>query len=368
MKIAIREKALNNGKSSLYLDLYQNGKRKYKFLKLYVTDNPKSSAERNLNKEMRRKAELIRIHEENELINKKYSLAGNESNIRFLEYFRIQAEARKKSKGNYGNWDSVHKILVAYFGDRSPKISEINDEELLRIKKFILTDYRTKSDTALSQNAASSYFNKVKACLREAFNERLINENPANRVKAIKPEETHREFLTEEEIKKLISTDCESDVLKRAFLVGVFTGLRWSDVIKLRWSDFSYSADTGYSIKYTQQKTKGAEILPVSEIVFSFIGEMKANDEKVFKGLKYSAWNNVKISKWMLKAKIDKHATFHTARHSFATLMLSKDVDIYTVSKLLGHKNISTTQIYAKVIDQRKIAAVSVFDSFKKNP
>jgi len=87
-----------------------------------------------------------------------------------------------------------------------------------------------------------------------------------------------------------------------------------------------------------------------------------AGDQKVFKGLRYSAWNNVKLSQWVMAAGIKKHITFHCARHTFATLLLTKDIDIYTVSKLLGHRELKTTQIYAKVIDQRKNQAVKVLD------
>ena len=87
------------------------------------------------------------------------------------------------------------------------------------------------------------------------------------------------------------------------------------------------------------------------------LGEEKAQDERVFVGLRYSAWYNVKLLQWVMKAGITKNITFHCARHTYATLQLSLGTDIYTVSKLLGHRELKTTQIYAKVIDDKKIEA-----------
>ena len=71
-----------------------------------------------------------------------------------------------------------------------------------------------------------------------------------------------------------------------------------------------------------------------------------------------------RLAEWAKNAGIEKHVTFHVSRHSYATMMLTIGVDIYTVSKLLGHKNVATTQIYAKIIDQKKIDAVNMMDRF----
>lgn len=89
------------------------------------------------------------------------------------------------------------------------------------------------------------------------------------------------------------------------------------------------------------------------------LGEEKEQTERVFKGLKYSAWHNVKLAQWVLRAGITKNITFHCARHTYATLQLTMGTDIYTVSKLLGHRELKTTQIYAKVIDNKKKEAAN---------
>ena len=157
----------------------------------------------------------------------------------------------------------------------------------------------------------------------------------------------------------LVKTDCESKQLKTAFLFACLTGLRWSDINKLVWSEVQHSDEMGYYIRFRQQKTKGAETLPISEQARNMLGEEKEKTERVFKGLKYSAWHNVKLAQWVLRAGITKNITFHCARHTYATLQLTMGTDIYTVSKLLGHRELKTTQIYAKVIDNKKKEAAN---------
>ena len=229
------------------------------------------------------------------------------------------------------------------------------------IRKFISDKYRTKANQRLSQNAASSYFNKVKAALNAAFDEKLIDVKIASRVKGLKPEDTKREFLTEEEVMQLLKTPCTYPLLKQAFFFSVFSGLRWSDVVNVRWIDVQVTGDRTF-IHYRQEKTKHAETVDLNNNAIAQLGKRMADDQRVFKGLRYSAWTNLKLAQWVMAVGIKKHIIFHCARHTFATLLLTKDIDIYTVSKLLGHRELKTTQIYGKVIDQRKNQAVKVLD------
>lgn len=364
MKVEIREKALKDGKVSLYLDIYNNGKRSYKFLKLYPVSTPRTKEERLSNSEIWRKAKALCVKTENALIDQQDIAIGlKKSNILFLSYFKELTEQRKRSTGNYGNWDSAYKILLKYFGDRKIKICDLTEADLHDIRQYILDEYKTKSDVALSKNAALSYFNKVKAALNQAFDDKLISDRIGARVKAIKGDETRREFLTEEELAKAINTDCEFPILKTAFLFSVYTGLRWSDINNLLWKNIQFTADSGYSIHFEQQKTRKVEYHPIPQVAMKLIGEKQAGEERVFKGLKYSAWHNLKLAQWMMKAGITKKITFHSARHTYATLLLTKNVDMAVVSKLLGHSELKTTQIYAKVIDKRKIDAASIFDN-----
>jgi integrase len=364
MKVTLRKRKSNSGNESLYLDIYRNGKREYEYLNLQLV-TPTSTQDRKSNKETLQLAEAIKGQRQVELQNGTYGFNkfGIHANKDFLAYFKELTDARYNSLGNYGNWLCAYKHLKLYSNDTC-LFKDVNEEFIDGFKKYLLSENLTKSKTKLSQNSALSYFNKLRAAVNEAFEKRLMEDNPAKRVKCIPQEEKSREYLSFEEVKKLSETECRYQYLKSAFLFSVLTGLRWSDINKLVWSEIHHSDKDGWSIIFRQKKTKEQEYLPMTEQARELLGVKGNPDERVFIGLKYSAYMNVELAKWMMKAGITKNITFHCARHTHATLLLSNGVDIYTVSKLLGHKHVKTTQVYGKIIDQRKIEAVNKLPKF----
>lgn len=366
MSISIRERKLENGRSRLILDSYQNGKRKVEKLELFIVNKPQTKVERDHNKTTWQLAEAIRATRLIEYQNGKYGFTDTyKKQGSFLDYFKQQTDKRKASTGSYGNWQSTYQVLLKFTGSKDLTFEEVDTDFLEKFKKYLLEAKLTKSNTRLARNSALSYFNKVKAALNQAFDDKIIPDKIAQRVKGIKEEDTHREYLTVEEIKKLIDTECEIEVLKQAFLFSCATGLRFSDANNLKWKDVEYSESLQCTqLRFIQKKTRAAEILPISEQALTFMGERGNDDEKVFKGLRYSAWTNLKLAQWVMRAGINKQLSYHTSRHTYATLMLTHNVDIFTVSKLLGHKNLKTTQIYAKVIDRRKVEAVNQLPIF----
>jgi integrase len=342
-------------------------KREYEFLDLYLYEKPKNRLEKEHNKDTLQLAETIKAQK---VIDAQTTAHGFVSSIRskigFLAYFKKLTEKRFDSGGNHGNWLSTYQHLNDFCNGKDIAIENIDDRFLESFKEYLLSckTRKGKGTTKLNQNSVLSYFNKVRAALREAYQNRLIKENPATRVKSVKSAETHRQFLTFEELQQLAKTSCELPILKKAFLFSALTGLRFSDVKALRWDNAKYSESDGWSLQFTQKKTKGAEILPVSEQAIKMLGEKMNSEIEIFDSLDYSAWNNLKLREWVMAAGITKKITFHCARHSFATLQLSMNTDIYTVSKLLGHRHLKTTEIYAKVIDKKKIEAVSKIPSF----
>ncbi len=144
------------------------------------------------------------------------------------------------------------------------------------------------------------------------------------------------------------------------------TGLRWSDIHKMVWNEV-HEFDDGHRIIFNQKKTGGLQYLDLSERAYQLLEEKNEPDQRVFKGLKYSAWNNAALLQWVLKAGITKHITFHSGRHTFAVLQLTNGTDIYTLSKLLGHSELKTTQIYADIIElKRKEAMRRIPDIFEE--
>jgi integrase len=348
--------------NSLFL-MYHNEeskKRTYEFLRLYLYDKPKNFLEKEHNKETQLLAESIRAQKILDLQSRKHGFVSSvNGKIGFLEYFKLMVEKKSDSNGNYGNWLSTLKHLTNFCKGNDIQLSKVDDSFLEGFKIYLLTNKISSRNGKLSQNSALSYFNKVRTSLKEAYQTKMIAENPINRVKGIKEKESNRQYLTLDELQKLVKTDCDYPIMKDAFIFSSLTGLRFSDIKSLKWKNITYDSQNGYIIKFTQQKTKGVENLPISEQAIRIIGERKHDDEFVFSNLIYSAYHNKILHKWIEKAGIDKHITFHCARHSFATLQLTMNTDIYTVSKLLGHRHLKTTEIYAKVIDKKKINAVA---------
>ena len=361
----ISKKNLEKGKSkknSLYLMYHDEDtkKRSTEWLNLYLYDKPKDFLEKEHNKETQQLAEAIRAQKVLDYQSKKNGFVSSISGkIGFVEYFKSLVDKKYESNGNYGNWYSTHKHLKNFLKGKDIQISKVDELFLENFKIYLLTSKISNRNGRLSQNSALSYFNKVRTALKEAYYNKMIVENPTNRVKGIKEKETDRQYLTFEELQKLVNTDCDYPTMKDAFIFSCLTGLRFSDVKSLKWKNIYYDKENGYLIKFTQQKTKGVEYLPINKQAVDILGERKNDDDVIFENLVYSAYHNKILRKWVEKAGIEKHITYHSSRHTFATLHLTMNTDIYTVSKLLGHRYLKTTEIYAKVIDKKKIEAVT---------
>ena len=367
IKVTLRQKPISGNRQSLYLDFYpaiineRKGKEtRRQFLNLYIFDKTKNPIDKQHNKETLQLAEQIRQKRENYL-NKPEIYTGFEKEQlklkeqgekNFVEYFKSLADSRKAS--NHDNWVSAYNYLVS-FTKGSLKFADLNEKFCNDFKGYLLKTKSNKSSkVTLAQNSAVSYFNKVKATLKQAFKDGYLNFDLNARIEPIKQAETQRNFLTIEELNSLVKTECNNPLMKRAAIFSALTGLRFSDIKKLVWGEVEYIEGNGYFIQFKQQKTKGVEMMPISEQAYSLLGERKEPNDQVFEGLTYSAYENKHLAKWIGLAGITKEITFHCFRHTFATLQLSKGTDIYTVSKMLGHRELKTTQLYAKIIDQTK--------------
>ncbi len=369
--VKVREKKLANGNVSLYLDIYRNGKRHKEYLKLYLID-AKTPIEREQNRQTLATAQAIKSKRLIEIQNGEYSFTHQfKENTPFLEYYRKMVRERNTpdSRGNYGNWQSCLRYLEMYC-DENTTFRDVTPEFILGFKDFL---ENVEKDThkrkgprrerdefqGLSQNSKASYFRKLCACINHAFDERIIVINPLRGIEGFKDAEVKRDYLTLEEIKTLAETPCRYPVLKRAFLFSCLTGLRKSDIQKLVWGDVQ-KFNEFTRIVFKQKKTGGQEYLDISPQAEKYLGERGNPEDPVFSGFTYGSWTSVELQRWSMKAGIEKNLTFHCGRHTFAVLMLDLGADIYTVSKLLGHKELSTTQIYAKVLDKNKQNAVSL--------
>lgn len=372
-KVNLRQKAISKGRQSLYLDFYpaipdpkKPGKTtRREFLRLYLFDKPRNPIDKKHNKETLLIAQSIRQKKENQLNKPEIYDEYEREQLRkkemadsdFISYFESLANKRKGSTNS--TWKSALNYLRLFFGE-SYRFGDLDVKKLDEFKEFLLTTKSIRSDRmTLSQNSASSYFAKVKAALKQAYKEGYLSSDLNSKVDPIKEAESRIEFLSVDEMKKLISTHCKDNIIKRAAIFSALTGLATRELQNLTWRDITHSQKNGYRILSNRDKTKKDNYLPISEEAYGFtLGNKDPRqmppDEKVFKDLKYTSYRNNVIKQWVRDAKIDKHITFHCFRHTYATLQIYFGTDLYTVSKMLGHSNVTTTQIYAKVMDESK--------------
>lgn len=280
----------------------------------------------------------------------------------FIEYFkRITFERHKKSSESIiVNWERVGELLKLFAESDSILFSQINLKMVENFRRWILTaPCGGNKKGTISQNTAATYFSIFKAGLKQAFVDGYLTTDISAKVKGIQEQETRREHLTVEELNTLAATECDQPIMKRAALFSALTGLRHCDIQKLRWSEIQKDGNN-YRLNFTQQKTKGVEYMPISEQAYQLCGEPRTDDKLVFEDLPDPSWISRPLERWIKAAGITRRITFHCFRHTYATLQLAGGTDIYTVSKMLGHTNVRTTQIYAKVVDEKKEKAADV--------
>lgn len=364
MKISLNKRKLKDGRISISVEFYrgsetnEEGKRRhlrdFENLDTYLIADPKNSKERKENKEKLEFAENVLAIRKAEFVQGKFDFKNTTKSKRvFLNFFAELTEEKqqKDSSNNYGNWFSTLQHLKRIVS-KNLTFDDIDEAFIKRVRNYFDNEARTKSDLPLSQNSKYSYFNKFKAALRNAFDNGYLTINYAPKIKSFDQAESQREYLTFDELQSLAKAECKYPVLKKAFLFSCLSGLRWSDINKMVWAEVRDEGNIS-RVNFIQDKIDGVEYLYISAQARHLLGERQGQRDRVFKGLKYSMTNNTEIVRWCNRAGVPKHITFHSARHTNAVLLLENGADIYTVSKRLGHREIRTTAIYAKIVDSK---------------
>lgn len=364
--VKVRSRKLSNGCHSLYLDIYLNGERRYEFLKLYLV--PEHSPEdRKQNREMFRLANAVKSRRIIELQNRSYGFHNvHPSAMKLTEYIaHLQEEyAGKRTKSK--TLAALKKHLERY-SPLDVALSKVDKAYIEGFMEYLKTarQVHSRAYKLLHANTRHHYFKVLGYCLNRAVAEEYLPGNPMDKIKSEDMPRrlaTQREYLTMEELKRLIRTPFSNRLLKQAFLFSCFCGLRHCDIVALTWDNIRFLSDGEACLNIVQQKTHEAITLPLSLEALKQLPERGLSDgkERIFKGLISLGRTNNILHLWAGKAGIDKHITFHSARHTHATMMLTLGADLYTVSKLLGHTSIRTTQIYAKIVDERKRKAIEL--------
>lgn len=358
-KVTLRKREYPSGKVSLYLDFYpaiknprtgEESRREY--LGIYIMKSPRTAQERRINATKLKQAEAIRAQRELSLINEQYGFIDkSKAKMDAVEYFySLMLTKGPKWLGAYDHFNKFVHGKCAF--------KDLNVELCNGFREYLLTAKRLNSKKLqISQNSASGYWSTFRAFLASAYKEGYLKENINDNLDKIELKETRREYLTMDELRRLYNTPCEFPVLREASLFSCLTGLRISDILALTWNDVRDFPDGGKCIRICTEKTDTEATIPISEEALALCGPPSFG--LVFKGLTRNMVNTY-LKPWLKQAGITKYITFHCFRHTYATQLIAGGADIYTVSKMLTHKNVSTTQIYADLIDKKKREAAEV--------
>ncbi|MDX9882030.1 MAG: site-specific integrase [Prolixibacteraceae bacterium] len=276
--------------------------------------------------------------------------------IDFIEYFSKVSKDRHRnsSQSIIINWNRVAELLKLFTNSQPLPFSQVTLSKAEEFRRFMLSaPCGGKKTGTVSHNTAATYYSIFKAGLKQAFIDGYLTVDISAKIKGIQDQESRREHLSVEELNILAETPCDRPILKRAALFSALTGVRHCDIQKLKWKEIQVVGEQ-VRLNFTQQKTKGVEYMPISEQAYQLCGKPGKPEQLVFEDLPDPSWISGPLKRWIKSAGITRNITFHCFRHTYATLQLAGGTDIYTVSKMLGHTNVKTTQIYAKVVDEKK--------------
>lgn len=369
--IRLRGKETANG-VSLYLEQYltyqkkgeqTRAKRDYEFLKLYLKPEISKTIQQE-NESTLRTANAIKAKRIVDIQNGEHGFKTTSSKdkasiIDFIDnYAQDELNNTGNKNSNYAQLKSLRAHLIAFAGDKI--IFKQLTSDFIRDFLFYLKTAKSfnckDGSSVISETTRRKLFVKLKMTVKRAILKEVIRTNPFDKItkqETPKEPEGHREFLTLEEIKLLIATPCRSNSIKQAFVFSCLTGLRYSDLKNLKFSNIKKDTNGNDILSIEMQKVSRNITIPLSNEALKWIPERTNDSDLIFNLTKNDNANRM-LKNWVLKAGIEKHITFHCARHTSATLNLSLDIPITTVSALLGHSKVSTTQIYAKIIDSKK--------------
>lgn len=375
MKISINirsrvNKGKNSNTESLYLDFYPPvilpGREKPSRrvgLDLYRYIKPKKSEEKEHNRQATQEAELKRARYMSLFEEKSYltnferelyaqtQLSQNSFKAFFLDELNKRIGSTKEQWVTTFNYFNSFYPLDLTFADLNARLVD-------EFKAYLLNIISPVTKRTIHQNTAGTYFKPFRAALNAGLRYGYITKDLCKQVRDISTVETKREFLSIDEIKKIMVAECEDEEIKRASIIGIYSGLRHSDIKRLTWREIVEDSDGSY-IELRQKKTLNLVRIPLKDTALVHLGKRGEDDSLVFPTFHEKKEYNSIIAQWTQKAGIKKYITFHCFRHSFAMMLLKSGVGIYEVSRMLGHTSLSMTQVYLRMLDEDKRKAIN---------
>lgn len=391
----LEQRLLADGQISLYLEYYlgrqsepvldeagdpvlydsgkMKGKPKFKVshirrkenLNLYLVANPRTPLERQQNKETLELAKKIRFEKGQQLLE---SVEGyrlkKDRDINFLDYFQSYIDSYTKKDIR------MIDIALSRFKDFLKETPEYN-KFMKRIKPEQITRDMVEAYTEYLQTrsvgeGARSLYARFKKVIKYAVEHDVMAKNPCTGIVIkVDDQQLKKDVLSTDEIQTLIATHYkqENPNIRRAFIFCLYCGLRFCDVKDLTFKNVDYSNKL---LRFEQNKTKGHSansgvVIPLNDGLLKLIGEPTDSgnrDEVIFPLPTYEACLKA-VGRWVKRAGIDKHITWHCARHSFAVNILNNGANIKTVASLLGHSGLKHTEKYTRAIDSLKQEAIN---------
>ena len=348
--IKIRLKPLADGNKSIYLDIYWKGVRKYEYLKLYIIPevNPlcKEQNKETMALAERIKAERIKALHGHGVQDWETVKQGSQLLTGWIKKYCEGGVSTKKST-LHCRVEMLHTV-EKYLEESNQTfitLEEVNADFCRGYVKFLRTFPNSHckyiEPRPISQNTASRYLGMFSTTLNNAVRQGIIRNNPMKELDAkerIQPKDGKKEYLTIEELKA-----------------------RMAPIHIFKTPD-----GKGEYIDMEMQKTEKPVIIPLSEEAKRWLPKPKGITTPFFDIPTTQTVIGRALRKWAEAAGVEKHISFHCSRHTFGTMMLTLGADLFTTSKLMGHTNIQTTEIYAKIVDKKKEEAINLIDGMFK--
>ena len=357
-KITVRRRKLRTDTYALYLDIFYKGTRTRENLELYIIPE-ETKKDKLQNQNAYAMAAKLRDERELQIMNPKEDQDVKfNPDMPFLEYFRQVMERIKEkySVSHFKSWCNCYNYIKRYC-DETTTFNDVTPEWCERFKTYLdqveSYSHRTSRNIhsedfkGLSNKTKNDYLDKLRHCIKSAFDENIILTNPIKDVKGYVDDGKTPVILTWDEVKRLDDTYCLKPTLKNMFMLSCFTGIKRPAMAQLKWSDVDDSGEE--KIIRVPDKTPSGYKVIVPEQAMKYLGERGKDDELVFPDFKYNTFMYVELRQWALDAGIMKDITFLTARQSFAVLLLQFGADIYTVASMLGNSSTSKMDIYQKL-------------------
>ena len=354
-RVTVFRRKLADGTESLFINYRINGKRIREPLNLYLSKGT-TARQKIENSNILAMAEEFARKKSRELEEAELGVSVRmaDPTVMFSDYALKEAEGCRNDGTKHARLQLIENI------QEFRKYTRLVDINRAFYSEFV--EYMNSKDYAA--NTIITRTNVLKTILHKAKLDGILTFIPD--FSGLVPSKVpgKRNFLNIQEIRAMANVDFKKNPkikdpemwerVRRPFLFACFTGLRLSDVRELKWSDIENDR-----IYLSQKKTKEPVQIPLSANAKRFMPQKLDGNDRVFHDFPTcETWHNEKIREWAKMAGVNKYISFHVSRHTFATLTLDNGADLFTVSKLLGHTKITTTQIYAKVLDEGRKKAV----------